>query len=44
MLNAIDDSLTVEIDTTLIDETGEVDWLALDTKAKQLIQQIFSSL
>jgi hypothetical protein len=44
MLNVIDDSLTVEIDTDLIDETGDVDWLTLDTKAKQLIEQIFSSL
>jgi hypothetical protein len=44
MLNAIDDNLTVEIDTDLIDPTGDVDWLNLDTKAKQLIQQIFSSL
>ena len=44
MLNAIDDNLIVEIDTSLIDETGDVDWLNLDNKAKQLIQQMFSSL
>ncbi|MBD3880902.1 hypothetical protein IFO70_03950 [Phormidium tenue FACHB-886] len=44
VLNAMDNDFKVEIDTTLIDETGDVDWLKLDTKAKQLIGQIFSSL
>jgi hypothetical protein len=44
ILNAMDSDLTVEIDTNLIDETGEVDWQRLDDKAKQLIEQIFSTL
>lgn len=34
----------VEIDTNLIDETGEVDWRQLDNKTKTLIQQIFANL
>lgn len=34
----------VEIDTNLIDETGDVDWQGIDTKAQQLVQQIFASL
>lgn len=34
----------VEIDTTLIDETGEVDWQRLDDKAKRLVQEIFANL
>jgi hypothetical protein len=44
VLSAMDDAFKVEIDTTLIDETGDVEWLRLDTKAKQLIEQIFTSL
>jgi hypothetical protein len=35
---------SVEIDTSLIDETGEVDWLRLDTKASEAVEQMFSSL
>lgn len=35
---------TVEIDTSLIDETGEVDWQSLDTKAKELVEQVFANL
>jgi hypothetical protein len=35
----------VEVDTSLIEaETGEVDWLRLDTKTKQVITQIFGNL
>lgn len=34
----------VEIDTSLIDEDGEVDWNTLELKAKQLVQQIFANL
>ncbi|HEY9637488.1 MAG TPA: hypothetical protein V6D14_29095 [Coleofasciculaceae cyanobacterium] len=34
----------VEIDTSLIDETGEVDWQSLDTKAQMLVTQIFTNL
>lgn len=34
----------IEIDTTLLEETGEVDWQRLDQKTKQIIAQIFQSL
>jgi hypothetical protein len=44
ILNALDQDMIVEIDLSLIDDNGEVDWLRLDTKAKHLIEQIFSSL
>jgi hypothetical protein len=44
VLDALDENLIAEIDTSLIDDTGDVDWLRLDTKAKQLIDQIFSAL
>lgn len=45
VLNALDKDLIVEIDTSLIDDsTGDVDWLCLETKAKHLIEQLFSSL
>lgn len=44
ILNAMDKDLIVEVDTSLIDSTGEVDWLCLDNKTKQLIEQIFTSL
>lgn len=38
------ESQEVEIDTTLIDETGDVDWQCLDTKAQQLVAQVFAEL
>lgn len=34
----------IEIDTSLIDETGDVDWQSLDTKAQRLVQQVFDTL
>ena len=34
----------VEIDTSLIDETGDVDWQRLDAKAGELVQQVFANL
>ncbi|GAB1541608.1 hypothetical protein NUACC21_42790 [Scytonema sp. NUACC21] len=34
----------VEIDTSLIDELGEVDWQRLDAKAKELVEQAFARL
>ena len=34
----------VNIDTSLIDETGDVDWLRLDVKAKELVEQVFTKL
>ncbi len=37
-------SQDVEIDTTLIDAEGEVDWQQLETKTQQLIEQLFQSL
>lgn len=38
------ESVDVEIDTSLLDETGDVDWNQLDTKAKQLVQEVFANL
>ncbi|WP_017319198.1 hypothetical protein [Mastigocladopsis repens] len=35
---------TVDIDTSLIDEDGEVDWQRLDTKAKELVERVFANL
>jgi hypothetical protein len=37
-------SYSVEIDTSLIDETGDVDWQRLDAKAGELVEQVFASL
>ena len=37
-------SFPVEIDNSLIDETGDVDWQRLDAKAKQLVEQMFANL
>jgi hypothetical protein len=38
------ESQEVEIDTSLIDETGDVDWQSLDTKAQQLVEKMFADL
>ncbi|HEY9672192.1 MAG TPA: hypothetical protein V6D11_12150 [Waterburya sp.] len=38
------ESQDVEIDTSLIDEDGDVDWQSLDTKAERLVAQVFASL
>jgi hypothetical protein len=38
------ESLEVDIDTSLIDETGDVDWESLDIKAQRLVTQVFASL
>lgn len=35
---------TVNIDTSLIDETGDIDWQRLDVKAGELVDQIFTNL
>lgn len=35
---------TVSIDTNLIDENGDVDWQRLDTKTKELVEQVFANL
>lgn len=34
----------VEIDTSLLDETGDVDWQQLDAKAGELVEQVFANL
>lgn len=34
----------VEVDTTLFDEFGEVDWNALDEKTRGLVEKIFTNL
>jgi hypothetical protein len=34
----------VNIDTSLIDESGEVDWQNLEDKTKELVKQVFDSL
>jgi hypothetical protein len=34
----------VEVDTSLLDETGEVDWQQLETKTQALVRQIFANL
>jgi hypothetical protein len=35
---------SVEIDTSLIDDTGEIDWQRLDAKAGEAVEQVFGSL
>lgn len=35
---------SVEIDTTLLDEHGEVDWQQLETKTHRLLSQVFANL
>ncbi len=42
--HAEEESQEVEIDISLIDETGDVDWQSLDTKAQQLVEQVFADL
>ena len=42
--HAEEESKEVDIDTSLIDRDGDVDWNKLDIKAKQLVENMFSSL
>jgi hypothetical protein len=42
--HAPQESLEVEIDTSLFDENGEVDWIRLDAKAQEIIKEIFENL
>ncbi|MBO0349040.1 hypothetical protein J0895_07985 [Phormidium pseudopriestleyi FRX01] len=42
--HAAPESRDVEVDSSLIDEEGEVDWNRLDEKAKQLVEEIFANL
>lgn len=47
MTNSEEDSSQqqeVEIDATLLDETGDVDWQRLDDKTKGLVEKIFAGL
>ncbi|MGF1491148.1 MAG: hypothetical protein ACFBSC_01575 [Microcoleaceae cyanobacterium] len=39
-----ENSQAVEIDTDLIDETGDVDWNKLEEKSRHVIKQLFDSL
>ncbi|MBW4537527.1 MAG: hypothetical protein KME43_00120 [Myxacorys chilensis ATA2-1-KO14] len=38
------DDRPVEVDTSLMDEAGEVDWNQLDDKTKRLVSEIFDNL
>lgn len=38
------ETLPVEVDTSLFDETGEVDWNRLDEKTQQIVERIFAAL
>ena len=38
------ESIEVEIDTSLIDERGDVEWNRLDTKSRLLVEDIFANL
>lgn len=40
----VEDGQPVEVDASLIDETGDVDWNRLDDKTKQLVEQVFENL
>jgi len=42
--HAEQESREVQIDTSLIDENGEVDWERLEEKTKQVIAQLFANL
>lgn len=41
---AKDHAVTVTIDSTLLNDQGEVDWHALDHKTQSLIQHLFAAL
>ncbi|WP_414541740.1 hypothetical protein [Nostoc sp. CCY0012] len=43
-LNYTPESSTANIDTSLIDEAGEVDWQRLEDKTKELVEQAFTNL
>ncbi len=38
------ESQDVQIDTSLIDETGDVDWESLEAKTQRIIEEIFANL
>jgi len=39
-----EEEVTVEVDLSLLDETGDIDWQRLDAKAQGVVRQIFTSL
>jgi hypothetical protein len=43
-LDYASDHAVAAIDTSLIDDVGEVDWLRLEAKTKELVEQVFSKL
>lgn len=44
--DSVEDDTTceVEIDTRLLNETGEIDWHLIDAKAQQSVKQVFANL
>ncbi|MBD3562788.1 hypothetical protein H6S82_28675 [Planktothrix sp. FACHB-1355] len=38
------ESQEVDIDTSLIDETGDVDWERLEVKTRAVVEQVFADL
>ncbi|MEB3225294.1 MAG: hypothetical protein VKJ86_05760 [Synechococcus sp.] len=40
----VGDSCTVDIDTTLLEDSGAVDWQALEAKTQRLVTEIFTAL
>jgi hypothetical protein len=44
LTHAPQESQEVEIDTNLIDHTGDVDWTRIDEKARMIIDQFFDNL
>jgi hypothetical protein len=42
--NYVNGREVVAIDTILLDECGDVDWIALDLKAKSLVEEVFVRL
>lgn len=42
--DALGENREIDIDTGLLDETGDVDWHALETKTDRVIRQLFANL
>lgn len=43
-VNYSPENIDVNVDTSLIDESGEIEWQLLENKTKQLVKQVFDSL
>ena len=43
-LNYSQENTSVEIDSNLFDESGEIDWQILENKTKSLVKQVFDDL